>query len=543
MKNIRVMIFSFLCANFINIIAQVDTSWVKRFNGPLNSSDAGVVVKADENGFIYVGASISKTQGYTDAAVIKYNPNGDTLWVRYYNNPLNLGSTVSDMKIDNNGNIIITGSSGSNNYGDILTAKFNPDGNLLWARIFDDGDIDISNSLILDDAGNVYITGTTWKVNLSYNFLTIKYSSSGDTVWTFLWYGLEGAGDMGKDIVLDKYNNVVVAGTTDWYWGTIDYVTIKIDQLGDTVWVKKYDSPDNGHDYLKKVGADEDGNIIVAGDSYKAGGNHDIIIVKYDVNGDTIWTRRYNGTGNGDDFLSAMEIDSSGNIYLAGSSFVSGNGMDCLTIKYNSEGGLVWVKTYAEYSYHPDVANSITLDKLGNIYVTGATGTSSSNIAYLTLKYDNDGNEEWNTKYDGPGYNGYDVASSICVDNSDYVYITGSSAGLTSVSDIATIKYTQSPSDVNENSAKNPALFLLSQNYPNPFNPSTKIKYQVSSISHVSLVVYDILGNEIEKLVNEEKPSGSYEVTWYPENLPSGVYFYQLRAGEFVETKKLMLLK
>lgn len=59
----------------------------------------------------------------------------------------------------------------------------------------------------------------------------------------------------------------------------------------------------------------------------------------------------------------------------------------------------------------------------------------------------------------------------------------------------------------------------------------------------MSLEVYDVLGNEIETLVNEEKPAGTYEITWYPENLPSGVYFYQLRSGEFVQTRKMILMK
>ena len=88
-----------------------------------------------------------------------------------------------------------------------------------------------------------------------------------------------------------------------------------------------------------------------------------------------------------------------------------------------------------------------------------------------------------------------------------------------------------------------PTEFLLSQNYPNPYNPSTSIKYQVASISHVSLVVYDILGNEIETLVNEEKQAGTYEISWHAASLPSGVYFYQLKAGEFINTKKMLLLK
>jgi hypothetical protein len=96
--------------------------------------------------------------------------------------------------------------------------------------------------------------------------------------------------------------------------------------------------------------------------------------------------------------------------------------------------------------------------------------------------------------------------------------------------------------DVEEEAPK-PLTFSLIQNYPNPFNPSTKIKYSISQSSQVQIKVFDILGNEIETLVNEEKPVGTYELTWNAEALPSGVYFYQLKAGSFVETKKMLLLK
>jgi hypothetical protein len=72
---------------------------------------------------------------------------------------------------------------------------------------------------------------------------------------------------------------------------------------------------------------------------------------------------------------------------------------------------------------------------------------------------------------------------------------------------------------------------------------STSIQYAISNRQFVSIKVYDVLGNEIETLVNEEKPAGNYEVTWYAKNLPSGVYFYQLRAGEFIQTRKMLLLK
>ncbi len=88
-----------------------------------------------------------------------------------------------------------------------------------------------------------------------------------------------------------------------------------------------------------------------------------------------------------------------------------------------------------------------------------------------------------------------------------------------------------------------PERFMLSQNYPNPFNPSTTIKYQMPSTNHVTIKVFDILGREVATLVNEVKQPGSYEVTWDAAGYASGMYFYRLRAGGFMSTKKLVLLK
>ncbi|MFA6978509.1 MAG: T9SS type A sorting domain-containing protein [Ignavibacteriaceae bacterium] len=93
----------------------------------------------------------------------------------------------------------------------------------------------------------------------------------------------------------------------------------------------------------------------------------------------------------------------------------------------------------------------------------------------------------------------------------------------------------------NENSI--PLNFQLNQNYPNPFNPSTVISFQLSVKSKVSLKVYDVLGNEVATLVNEEKPAGNYKIDFKGNNLASGIYFYTLRAGSFVQSRKMILLK
>ena len=85
--------------------------------------------------------------------------------------------------------------------------------------------------------------------------------------------------------------------------------------------------------------------------------------------------------------------------------------------------------------------------------------------------------------------------------------------------------------------------FTLYQNYPNPFNPSTTISYSIPEKSQVELKVYDVLGREVSKLVNKVQPAGNHEVQFKVSNLGSGVYFYQIRAGNFVESKKMVILK
>jgi len=110
-------------------------------------------------------------------------------------------------------------------------------------------------------------------------------------------------------------------------------------------------------------------------------------------------------------------------------------------------------------------------------------------------------------------------------------------------------------SDIIEVNISIPEEFELSQNYPNPFNPTTKIKYSIPTVSspllggagggsiHIQLVIYDVLGDEIATIVNEKNPAGIYEVEWNAKGLPSGLYFYQLRAGRFIDTKKMLMIK
>jgi len=96
---------------------------------------------------------------------------------------------------------------------------------------------------------------------------------------------------------------------------------------------------------------------------------------------------------------------------------------------------------------------------------------------------------------------------------------------------------------VDDEAARKPQTFALNQNYPNPFNPETVISFSIPKTEEVSLVVYNLIGEEVARLIDESKHSGNYTVEWNASNVASGIYFYRLQAGDFVLTRKMVLLK
>ena len=176
------------------------------------------------------------------------------------------------------------------------------------------------------------------------------------------------------------------------------------------------------------------------------------------------------------------------------------------------------------------------MDDSTNIYITGNT-----NSGITTLKYNTNGPLQWVVSHNG--YQSIDIA----VDRSSNVYVTGGEVYTNNMYDYITIKYSQI-SGIYPLSNEIPARFKLYQNRPNPFNGGTKFKIDVSSnvmsqISNVKLILYDILGKEVETLVNGQLNPGTYEVIFDGTGYPSGVYYYTLIIGDHKETKKMVLIK
>ncbi len=159
------------------------------------------------------------------------------------------------------------------------------------------------------------------------------------------------------------------------------------------------------------------------------------------------------------------------------------------------------------------------------------------------------GSESW---VGGPPWHGYIFQDTLSIDpnykdtaNGDFTLPDNSPLQTcgTDGGPIGDPRWAQSATQVSQANGTIPSNFQLSQNYPNPFNPVTSIEYRVPSETNVKLIIFDFLGREVATLVNEEKQSGRYSVTWDGTRYPSGVYFYRLTAGDFIEIKKVILLK
>ena len=207
--------------------------------------------------------------------------------------------------------------------------------------------------------------------------------------------------------------------------------------------------PDNENDIAHSVAVDASGNVYVTG--YSRTGTlgrvgDDYITIKYNKEGIELWVARYDGPGRGLDVANSIAVDAAGNVYVTGKSTGTtgtGTNTDYATIKYNSAGVEQWVARYSGSAKFDDNAESLALDALGNVYVTGWSGwrpTSSSNTDYATIKYNAAGVQQWVARYNGPG-NVFDGAFSLAVDVVGNVYVTGESGGIRTGRDYATIKY------------------------------------------------------------------------------------------------------
>ena len=511
--------------------------WIDRYDGPGNSADYATAIALDDSGNIYITGHSLTINTLDDYATVKYNSAGRQQWIARYKESEYSYDQPTDLVVDALGNVYVTGNSG--------TVKYNRAGVQQWATVHG------ATALAVDNSGNVYVTGSSEDSGTGADYTTLKYNSAGVELWIANYNGPGNSDDYTTALVIDDSCNVYVTGYSKGF-DHFDYATVKYYSDGVEHWITRYQGPGNADDRATDIAVDKSGNVYVTGTSVGSGTSQDYATIKYNSNGGEQWVARYNRSENSSDFATALAIDDSANVFVTGYSKSTSGVFNCdyTTIKYNNAGEGQWVAHYNGSENGMEEAIDLALDYSGNVYVTGYS--SEFNIYYYyydyhyaTIKYSSAGIEQWVARHDEPGISD-DKATALAVDNESNAYVTGSSKiniNIPSWCSYTTIKYVQTPVSVKEEKLTKPKVYWLSQNYPNPFNATTNIHFVIPKPGYVEIIVYNIAGQEVTTLVSEKKMAGEHEVQWSPMNLPSGVYIYRLQAGDFSETRKLILLK
>jgi hypothetical protein len=425
---------------------QVTQSWVARFEG--GGDDVATAVAFDAAGNVYVtGFSQSPALDY-DFVTIKYDTNGNLLWLSRFNGPGNGDDVPGAIAVDAAGNVFVTGYSlGAGTGFDYATVSYDTNGVQRWVARFDgaaSGD-DFANNLTLDAAGNVYVTGGSTGIGTGFDYATVAYDTNGNQLWVAIYDGPASADDVANSIVVDTAGNVHVTGESMGVGTGNDYATVAYDPSGVQLWATRFNGPGNGTDVATGIAVDGIGNSYVTG--YSLGGlttGFDYATVAYDPTGALLWVSTYNGPGSSDDFAAAIVLDpNTANVLVTGQSVGVGTSFDYATVSYTTASGFQnWVARYNGPGNARDDAYFVAVDGASNVYVTGYSFGAGTAYDYSTVAYDLNGNQLWVIRYDGPA-SADDVALSVAVDALGNVYVTGASTGITTGRDFATIKYTQ----------------------------------------------------------------------------------------------------
>jgi len=369
------------------------------------------------------------------------------------------------------------------------------------------------------------------------DYATIKYNSEGVQQWIARYDGLlKGGEDYARSIALDNSGNVYVTGESRGILGAgTDYVTIKYNSSGDSLWVQRYNGPSDHWDYATSIAVDAQGNVYVTGYTQNGYQDYDYTTIKYNTFGVQLWVQSYNGPGyNNWDIARSIAVDGSGNVYVTGRSDGPGTGFDFTTIKYSQSPPPI---PAAPVLVSPSngatlVATNPLLDWNISVYAESYKIQVSTDSLFSSTVYDSNGIII--TEFQIPN-NGLNI-------NTTY-YWRVNATNVTGTSPWSSVfHFTTGATNISGNN-EIPKEFRLYNSYPNPFNPSTKIKFDIPKSSYVKLIVYDVLGREITTLVNEKLNAGRYDINWDGSVYPSGVYFYKILTDDYISVKKMILLK
>ncbi len=333
-------------------------------------------------------------------------------WVQYYNyvrfgTPQN--SDPRAMALDSNGDVIVMGCA---DFAGGVTIKYSPAGVPLWTNISL-----VAWKVAVDADRNVFLAGYSSPPG---SYATVKLSSAGVALWTNFYRGSDDKDpsryqDQPSAMAVDAAGSVIVTGHSYRNGATdSDYATIKYSNAGLPLWTNRYNGLGNSNDYAAAIGVDASGNVFVTGSTDGQGA----VTIKYSSAGASLWTNRFGG---------ALAVDANGDVIATGYSDGGADGYGYATVKYSSAGVPLWTNFYFAPPWATPVA--IAVDSSNNVLVTGKAygGPPDNGPDYVTIKYSSAGAALWTNRYNGPGGpgNADDTPRGIAVDAQGNAYVTG----------------------------------------------------------------------------------------------------------------------
>jgi len=358
--------------------------WEHRVSGNGTGTDEILALGVDASNNVYVtGPTFSSASGY-DYLTIKYSPSGSQLWSKRYNGPGNGFDVPYALAVGKDGSVTVSGTSlgrAATGY-DWATLRYDSNGNQLWVRRFAGAGAndDELYGLALNSSDEPVIVGSSASSGGStgFDFGVLQYDTAGNQMW-FKTYRAPGPGFGGAyAVAVDKNDNVVLTGTAEYSSTGFDAVTIKYDPAGHQQWLKRLALTGDGGGVA--IGTDANGNVFVGGYDSGTGNGYNYLILKYDPNGTRLWGWTFNYGAYRDDLLRALAVDRSGNVAITGIASTA-IGYQCGTIKLDPDGNKLWSRVAGEEG------RSITTDGTGRVYVGGYTYTTNTLFDFMTLKY------------------------------------------------------------------------------------------------------------------------------------------------------------
>jgi len=406
------IVFLFLCCS------EIEIKWTKKFD----AAGLGNYRINDLYSFrdIYVTGAYWASDQNTSCITAKYSEEGELEWFNTYkqqNPKITEGKSIliikGDVVEDNPDVCVLMESADMNNIRNAILIKYDSLGTIEWEKIIEESPGAIESKIFADDQNNIYVAG--WKKNSeeSITIFIAKYRSSGEFVWSSEYYNLSLSSSNLK-FNINSGNQFLISGIIENSW---DFFFMRYDGQGKFLGFTTCETPEQ-EIILADAKIDNEGNVYLTGTTLSSETGNNYITVAYDKNNNVLWRKHFDGENHLDDVSQALSLDDSSNVYVTGSSETQKGITEIVTVKYNQDGDELWTETFKgrkkestePYFLRPGFIHYERSSTVSNFYIAGCIGDD-----VLILRYNTNGLQKWAARYGKEGTNIPTAFSGWCV--------------------------------------------------------------------------------------------------------------------------------